>query len=1177
MRALYLKFFWAALALTMSSASLAANNLSPQGLTLQGTILTSAGQPEEAASVVFTIQVMSPSASGCLLYSETQTLNMSSTSGAFALTIGSGTRTGSGFQATSTLAQVFSNMPGTISSLTCTTGSSYSPASSDSRNVVITFNDGSGQQTFSQVLTVESAPYSLFADQATTLQGMNPTNFLQTNTTTTQTAVDNLLANSNFMTFAGGSNFHFMSQNSNGTEPVPTATGTPTSLTAGEMWYDSVNNEMKYYNGTSTQIVGVAGAGLQNLTAGTGLTPTGAIASGSTLAVNVGTGANQIVQLNSSSKLPAVDGSQLTNVAAALATSSVTTTGTITAANFSSSIDSTNALRLYKGTTNYVTLQASSSLSTNPTLTLPTGVGSASQVLETDGTGVLSWNYLGITNIRSTVAGNAQFFPLNCSAGQTLTYQAVTDTFICTNIAVSGSSITGVLPIANGGTDNGSLAVTNGGVLYTDGTEFQNSGAGISGEPLLSGGAGAPTWSTVNLAGGNITMPASGNITNASGAMTVSATTNLNLQPAGGNVGIGTTAPSATLQITSPSASTGLMVTQTNANDLSTTMISNTLTVNPASQSSGDGNTVMSNTLTTPVGSSGGSSYTGLQNSLAVADTSAANVIGESTSATGRAGSITGSIVIAQMHNNGAAVALDGVSTTVNTGTGTLSSATGLGVSMTTGATTITNMYGLNIGNTNTGATISNNYGIYIGALSTASTQYSIYASDANSPSYFAGNLGIGTTSPKTSLDLSSHTDAIALPSGTTAQESTVGTLAAGEIRYNTTTSAVEFYNGSAWMTLSSSGSGSYLSAGGGTLSGGLTVSTGGETITAGGLTVSANGESLSGGLNNNSGGITNAGTISGASSISAASTGTLSLGNSTNGTSLQIQNIGSTGADYVTIDGSAAGGTPTIGTGGSDTNINLALMPKGTGSVGIGTTGPVAPLNVVGSTTSEALLLIQNTNAGAMTAFTAEDNTGTKYMSVGVVNSSGSLLNSTYGLPGEATLRASSASPGVALSSANGYIRFLTGNASAGTEQMRITNAGNVGIGTTSPSAMLDVHGGAIVADSIGSTSANINVSTGNVQVSSVNASTINICGVVDGGAYTVILTGIPAATSVTVNGYTTYGSPCTGAVTVDLGGGATTFTTSGNTNIMTFVYTTKTTDTHTLYGFSTPNFNVR
>jgi hypothetical protein len=56
------------------------------------------------------------------------------------------------------------------------------------------------------------------------------------------------------------------------------------------------------------------------------------------------------------------------------------------------------------------------------------------------------------------------------------------------------SQVSGVLPIANGGTDNGSLAVTAGGVIYTDGTKFQNTGAGTSGYILQSNGSSAPTW-----------------------------------------------------------------------------------------------------------------------------------------------------------------------------------------------------------------------------------------------------------------------------------------------------------------------------------------------------------------------------------------------------------------------------------------------------------------------------------------------------------------------------------------------------------------------------------------------------------------------------------------------------------------------------------------------------------
>lgn len=71
------------------------------------------------------------------------------------------------------------------------------------------------------------------------------------------------------------------------------------------------------------------------------------------------------------------------------------------------------------------------------------------------------------------------------------------------------------------------------------------------------------------------------------------------------------------------------------------------------------------------------------------------------------------------------------------------------------GLGTVTSVYGLNIANlTNTG-TVGNTYGVYVGDI-TAGTQtnqaYSVYASDANTRNYFAGNVGIGTTTPNQTL-----------------------------------------------------------------------------------------------------------------------------------------------------------------------------------------------------------------------------------------------------------------------------------------------------------------------------------------------------------------------------------------------------------------------------------------
>jgi hypothetical protein len=84
----------------------------------------------------------------------------------------------------------------------------------------------------------------------------------------------------------------------------------------------------------------------------------------------------------------------------------------------------------------------------------------------------------------------------------------------------------------------------------------------------------------------------------------------------------------------------------------------------------------------------------------------------------------------------------------------------------------------------------------------TATPRATLQVGSATTQSVFitsAGNVGLASTNPRVSLDASQETDAIALPQGTTAQRPTGNNP---YIRYNTTNSALEFYNGTDWVEI---------------------------------------------------------------------------------------------------------------------------------------------------------------------------------------------------------------------------------------------------------------------------------------------------------------------------------------------------------------------------------------
>jgi uncharacterized protein YaiE (UPF0345 family) len=91
------------------------------------------------------------------------------------------------------------------------------------------------------------------------------------------------------------------------------------------------------------------------------------------------------------------------------------------------------------------------------------------------------------------------------------------------------------------------------------------------------------------------------------------------------------------------------------------------------------------------------------------------------------------------------------ISTYSTGGTGTIGTVKGLSIGDLGLHNSPTNMYGIDI-DANTSAGGTNKMGIRIGDISGATNNYSIYS--AGGKSYFAGNIGIGTTSPQEKLDL---------------------------------------------------------------------------------------------------------------------------------------------------------------------------------------------------------------------------------------------------------------------------------------------------------------------------------------------------------------------------------------------------------------------------------------
>ena len=144
-----------------------------------------------------------------------------------------------------------------------------------------------------------------------------------------------------------------------------------------------------------------------------------------------------------------------------------------------------------------------------------------------------------------------------------------------------------------------------------------------------------------------------------------------------------------------------------------------------------------------------------------------------------------------------------------NYGAATVTSAVGVTSAIrntSTGTITTAKSLAAQVANTGTGS-VGTGYGLYIGAIN-ATSGWSVYATDPTAQSYFAGNVGVGTSSPQAILDVNgsgTSQSAMLVPRDSTAMRPSGIN---GMLRYNTTSAQLETYSSGAWAGLATGSSG---------------------------------------------------------------------------------------------------------------------------------------------------------------------------------------------------------------------------------------------------------------------------------------------------------------------------------------------------------------------------------
>ena len=234
---------------------------SPSYLTYSAKIVKPDGNPLEATRVDFRFIVQN-AAGTCNVYSETfSNVNMAGTQGLAVMTLGSGIR-----EYPSSGSLKFTDVFDNTQTYNCSVGGTYTATSGSSRQIVMQFNDGTGWQTV-PAMQVTSVPYASYAYKSQ-----------QADTATTATNAASATTAANALTLNGYADTAFVLKS-----VLPTCT----------------SGQVLFYNGSAFSCVAGAASGtVTSVTSGNSYISVASTSSTPVITLNVGTTSNTVAAGN---------------------------------------------------------------------------------------------------------------------------------------------------------------------------------------------------------------------------------------------------------------------------------------------------------------------------------------------------------------------------------------------------------------------------------------------------------------------------------------------------------------------------------------------------------------------------------------------------------------------------------------------------------------------------------------------------------------------------------------------------------------------------------------------------------------------------------------------------------------------------------------------------------------